>query len=105
MKDARGGTHSLAEAGQPLPARPGLIELISSSRIARDGEVPFIHRPHTTPLAEQEGRKTHERSLPLWSSPLRVVRFPGDWRMSLWFLPTLERGPHACRSLRPSRCV
>jgi len=28
MKDARGGTHSLAESVVPLPARHGLIELI-----------------------------------------------------------------------------
>ena len=31
MKDARGGTHSLAESGVPLPARHGLIELIGHS--------------------------------------------------------------------------
>lgn len=31
MKDARGGTHSLAESVVPLPARHGLIELIGHS--------------------------------------------------------------------------
>lgn len=31
MKDARGGTHSLAESGVPSPARHGLIELIGHS--------------------------------------------------------------------------
>lgn len=31
MKDARGGTHSLAESAMPLPARHGLIGLIGHS--------------------------------------------------------------------------
>jgi len=31
MKDARGGTHSLAESVVPLPTRHGLIELIGHS--------------------------------------------------------------------------